>query len=114
MIAMTLAITFSSCGYNNSEYREGGGALGKSIGLVLLWSYDGDGMNQGTAPFNLYEYNDAYYIDFYGEMCRLKRISPINIGDKELCYSFASSKVGQYTYYLEDISQYSKRFFNND
>lgn len=85
----------------------------RSAALVQLWSFDGDEISKGTAPFSLYEDNGDYYVDFYGERCKLKRITPIDTDYVTLYYKFTSSKVGSYTYYLEDISDPQNRFFNN-
>ena len=80
---------------------------GESVGLVLLWVIDeNDEATRGSAPFELYDDNGTYYVEFYGEVCKLKRISPIDVGGTVLCYEF-TTQLG--TYYLEDISESSNR-----
>ena len=94
---------------NNSEQTTN--IPGENVGLILTWVIDEDEATQGSAPFALYDDNGTYYVEFYGEACRVRRISPINVGDAVLCYSF-TTKLGS-TYYLEDISNSSNRLYNN-
>ncbi len=100
IITSLFAFILAGCGNSNDSNHSfrSDNTKGENVGLVLLWCDDGNDMIQGTAPFDLYEDNGTYYVEFYGEMCRLNRITPINIGDTELCSTFTSSKVGTYTY----------------
>lgn len=84
---------------------------GEDVGLILVWVIDGDEATRGTAPFALYDDDGTYYVDFNGEACRVRRVSPIDVGDAVLYYSFTTNWGG--TYYLEDISQPTNRLHNN-
>ena len=101
-----------SCGDSNvSSYTGHANSIpGERVALVFPWVVDGDEATKGTALFALYEDDGTYYVDFNGEGCRVKRITPIYTGGNILCYSFTTDWGG--TYYLEDISDSSNRFFN--
>ena len=103
-------MSFIAC--NNSKEPKGyvPNFPGEDVGLILTWVIDGDEATQGSAPFALYDDNGTYYVDFYGKACRVSKISPIDVGDAILCYAF-TTKLG--TYYLEDVTDPSKRLYNN-
>jgi len=111
MVIGLMAMSFIACGNSNGSTDNSPNIPGEDAGLVLPWVIDGDEATQGTAPFSLYDDNGTYYVDFNGEACKVRRISPIDVGDAILYYSFNTHWGG--TYYLEDISNRSKRFFNN-
>ena len=104
-----ITLGFIAC--SNSKEQSVPKIPGERVGLILPWVIGSDEITQGTAPFELYDDNGVYYVDFNGEACRVKRISPIDAGETILCYSFTTYWGG--TYYLEDISNPSNRFFNN-
>jgi hypothetical protein len=112
IIAGLIILVLASCGGSNGSGNSSSGNIipGESVALILTWVINGDEATQGTATFTLYDDNGTYYVDFDGEACRVKRISPIDVGNAILCYSFTTHWGG--TYYLEDITDPSKRFYN--
>lgn len=112
MIGVLGILILASCGNSNgsSSSTQSSDVPGESIGLVLLWVVEGDEATQGTAAFPLHDDDGTYYVDFDGRPCRVSRISPINVGGATLCYTFTTYWGGKY--YLEDISDPSKRFYN--
>lgn len=106
-------VTMSFIACNNSKEPKSyvPNIPGENVALILTWVVDGDEATQGSAPFALYDDNGTYYVDFNGKACKVRRISPIDVGDAILCYSFTTNWGG--TYYLEDISNPSNRLNNN-
>ena len=116
LIISAIGMMMTACGSDRSgsnNPRSSSESKGENLGLVLIWTIDDGEASQGTAPFDLYYDNGNYYVDFYGEMCKLREIEPIYIDDTKLCYLFTTSKMGPYTYYLTDVADSSIRFFSN-
>lgn len=82
---------------------------GEEIGLVYLWTVDDSGAERGSATFPLYSDDEDYYVDFHGTPYKLHEMSPVDVGGNVLCYSMPT-EFG--TYYLEDVSNPSCRFYN--
>ena len=105
-----ITIGLISCNNSKEPQSYAPDIPGEDVGLILVWVIDGNEATRGTAPFALYDDNGNYYVDFNGEACKVRKISPINVGDAVLYYSF-STNLGD-TYYLEDISDPNNRLYN--
>ena len=84
---------------------------GKNVGLVFPWVWNGEKVEKGTAAFAIYDDYGTFYIEFNGKGYKLREISPLDVGESVLYYTFTTDWGG--TYYLEDVSDASCRIYNN-
>lgn len=97
-ICAILALGLISCGGGSND-NDGGEytSFGEYIAPVYLWTIDSSGAEVGTAIFDLYEKNGDYYVDFYGEYCKLSH-NPVEVDGVHLDYKIRTKE--GYTYFL--------------